>query len=472
MDVPLSEFTEDQWAWLLEGKASKQAKGGWHGLRGWFKWLETKAYKMHVRVFLSRFRKYVDCPSCDAKRFRPDTLRWHLGEHTISSFYALSAAEAREFLDRQRARIAQDEPTLLLLDEAHRRLATLEAVGLGYLTLDRASRTLSGGEAQRVGLTSALSASLNGVMFVLDEPTVGLHPSDVDTLFGVVSGLAKGDNIAVVVEHDGDVISRADRVVELGPGAGEKGGNIVFDGTPKDLLRADTRTGRSLSSPVRPPKKRREPKGWIRLEGCTGNNLQDVDLELPVGVMTCITGVSGSGKSSLIVDTLYPAVARRLHKSAPKPLPFRKTDGLGVIADVIQVDQSPMGRTSRGNAATYMKIWDRIRERFVAEKLAKERGYTPGFFSLNVAGGRCETCKGQGAETVEMQFLADVSFSCPDCGGKRFVGEVLEVRHRGHNVADILELTVDGALELFADDKKVRERIEPLAAVGLGYLRL
>jgi excinuclease ABC subunit A len=346
-------------------------------------------------------------------------------------------------------------------------------VGLGYLSLDRQSRTLSGGEAQRVALTSALGAALTGTMFVLDEPTVGLHPRDVTRLAKVVRELVTDDNLAIVVEHDPEMLRSADRVVELGPGAGEQGGQVVFDGTPGKLARTKTATGRALGRAPDVRRERRSPHGWLHLRGASGHNLQDVDLSLPLGTMTCITGVSGSGKSSLALETLRPAVARALERShRDTALPFEEMEGHEQLQDVVQVDQAPLGRTSRGNPATYLKAWDVIRKRFCAEPLAKERRYTPGFFSFNVAGGRCEACKGEGAETVEMQFLADVTFSCPECKGRRFVGPVLDIKHRGYTIADVLEMTINEALSSFNGDRELADRLEPLVAVGLGYLRV
>ncbi|MCA9602236.1 MAG: excinuclease ABC subunit A, partial [Myxococcales bacterium] len=409
MDKPIGEFTAAERNWLLEGTGGKSWKTSWWGLRRWFAWLETRAYKMHVRVLLARFRKYVECPSCHGARLVPEALRWRVGKHTLPSFFGLSVAEALAFAKKESARWTKDPPTTLLFDECIRRLEILDRVGLGYLTLDRASRTLSGGEAQRVGLTSALSASLSGAMFVLDEPTVGLHPSDVPKLFGVVEELAHGENLVVVVEHDESVIRGADRVIELGPGAGEHGGRIVFDGPPSKLGAAKTATAKALARRKPTKAKRREGKAYLRVKKASGHNLKGVDAAIPVGALTVVTGVSGSGKSSLILETLYPAVARKLGQMelAP-PLENGGVEGAGLFTSAVRVDQSPLGRTSRGNPATYMKIWDELRARLASEKAAKERSLTAGAFSLNVPGGRCETCKGQGYETVEMQFLADV----------------------------------------------------------------
>ena len=373
----------------------------------------------------------------------------------------------------KKERFTGDTGAALLWREAIGRLRALHDVGLGYLSLDRTSRTLSGGEAQRVALTSALGATLNGAMFVLDEPTVGLHPRDVERLLGVVRALSKDENVAVVVEHDPEMILGADRVIELGPGAGENGGQIVFDGTPTALRKAKTATGAALKSNGAVFRARREAAGRIEVTGASGHNLRSVDASFPLGVMTCVTGVSGSGKSSLVLETLLPAIQRQLGvKSEGAPLDHDAVTGFEPLQGVVGVNQAPLGRTSRGNAATYLKIWEAFRKRFTQQPLAKERGYKPGFFSFNVPGGRCEACRGDGAETVEMQFLADVVFSCPECQGRRFVGPVLDVEYMGLSIADVLELTAHQAAEHFVDDAILSRSLKPLLDVGLGYLRL
>ncbi|HEY8430359.1 MAG TPA: excinuclease ABC subunit UvrA, partial [Sandaracinaceae bacterium] len=471
-DAPVSSFTSAEWTWLIEGDSDDWQRG-WAGLRGWFAWLESRAYKMHVRVLLSRYRSYDLCTACGGARLKPESLDWRIGELSIADFFRLPARDALAFLEAQAPAYANDAATSLLLRECTSRLETLCDVGLEYLTLDRASRTLSGGEAQRVALTSALGASLTGALFVLDEPTVGLHPSDVDRLARVVRRLTEGDNTVVVIEHDPAMILGADRVIELGPGAGEHGGRVVFDGTPRALGEAPTATGRALRAGPPEVSERRKGSGQIVLRNARGNNLRGVDLAIPLGVLTCVTGVSGSGKSSLVLSTLVPALLRARGESTEEaPLPHDAVEGADRLSAIVHVDQSPLGRTSRGNAATYLKVWDAVRKRFAAEPLAKERGYGPSTFSFNTPGGRCEACAGEGAETVEMQFLADVTFSCPECGGRRFVGPVLDVRHRGLNVAEVLELTADDALARFAGDREIEAKLAPLVRVGLGYLRL
>ena len=472
MDVPLRDLDAKARHWLIEGDELGYPKGWW-GIRAWFSWLESRAYKMHVRVLLSRYRKYERCPDCQGKRLRPEALQWKIEGRSLADFFALPAEQSLALIEGLGTQAMGRDPALaLLLEECGSRLRALVEVGLGYLSLDRAARTLSGGEAQRVALTAALGASLSGAMFVLDEPSVGLHPQDVARLGGVVRRLADAGNLVLLVEHDLELLRQVDRVVELGPAAGDEGGCVVFDGSPAELSRASTPTGRALrAGPKSQSEARRKAGAWLRLEGATGNNLRDVTLELPLGVATCITGVSGSGKSSLILDTLCPALHRHLGGER-EGLPYRKLEGWGALKGLLEVDQSPLGRTSRGNPATYLKIWEAFRKRFAAQPLAKERGYGPGFFSFNVAGGRCEACKGEGAETVEMQFLADVSFSCPECGGRRFAGGVLDVLYREHNVADLLEMSAQRAFEIYGDDKEIGTKLRLLIDLGLGYLRL
>ncbi|MEM7137186.1 MAG: excinuclease ABC subunit UvrA [Myxococcota bacterium] len=472
LDVPLDAWTPEQLAWLFEGDEAGYPKGWW-GIKNWFKWMESRAYKMHVRVFLSRYRKYETCAACNGTRLKPDALAWHIDGSSLPDFFSLPASQGLAFLERQESRFASDAGAALLWREAVNRLHALHDVGLGYLSLDRTSRTLSGGETQRVALTSALGATLNGAMFVLDEPTVGLHPKDVERLLGVVRALSKDENVAVVVEHDPEMILGADRVIELGPGAGEQGGQVVFDGTPGRLRRAKTATGAALQDNGAVARPRRTPNGWIELEGATGHNLRKVNAAFPLGALTCVTGVSGSGKSSLVLETLLPAIQRQLGvKSDQAPLAHESLRGFESLQGVVGVDQAPLGRTSRGNPSTYLKIWDVFRKRFAAQPIAKERGYKPGFFSFNVEGGRCEACRGDGAETVEMQFLADVVFSCPECAGMRFVGPVLDVEYMGANVAEVLQLTAQEAAVRFAEDALIARALTPLLDVGLGYLRL
>ncbi|MEZ4393423.1 MAG: excinuclease ABC subunit UvrA [Polyangiales bacterium] len=468
--------TKTPWRQLSEAhrRAILEGAEGFDGVRRWFQWLETKTYQMHVRVFLSRFRKYTQCPSCGGARLRPETGRYKVEGLSITEASALPVVELAA---RLRGLRSLDEPTDRVAGEILTRLGYLDAVGVGYLSLDRASRTLSGGEVQRVALTAALGTSLTGTLMVLDEPTAGLHPRDAARLIEVARGIAALGNVALVIEHDLEVVAAADRVIELGPDAGERGGAITFDGAPSELFAAATATGEALRAAGPARTLRRAARGHLSLRGARGNNLRDVDVDFPLGALTVVTGVSGSGKSSLVGETLYPAVTRAL---AARALPVRSEDvlpydallGAESLRDVVYVDQGPMGRTTRGNAATYLKVYDRIRALFAATPEAKARGYTPRMFSFNVEGGRCPTCEGAGSETVEMQFLADVSFVCPDCKGRRFRDEVLEVRLRGLSVAEVLDLSAEATLALFEGDDAIARAVQPMCAVGLGYLRI
>jgi excinuclease ABC subunit A len=476
LDCPFQELSEAERDFIIEGDGSKSWRG-WFGVRRWFRWLEkNRSYKMHVRVFLARYRKYETCADCDGTRFKPESLWWQINGLSIGAFYRLSAQQARTFiesvLELEKHQIGRDRQADQVLRETHSRLVALCDVGLGYLTLDRAARTLSGGELQRAALTSALGAMLTGAMFVLEEPSTGLHPTDVHNLFSVVRALTPRGNVAIVVDNDPVFVRAADRVVELGPGAGSEGGRVVFDGPPARLIKSDTLTAHWLTPTAYSKGSRRTANTWLKLCGARGNNLKSIDLAIPLGALTCITGVSGSGKSSLVLDTLLPAVARALGDVTLQALTYDRLEGFEKLTAVIGVDQAPLARSSRGNPATYTRAWEAIRKRFAKAEISRERGYKPGYFSFNVSGGRCEACKGEGFETVEMQFLADLTFSCPQCGGRRFVGPVLDVLVRGKSIADILELTAEQAVRLFDDDREVQKRLNPLLDVGIGYLRL
>jgi excinuclease ABC subunit A len=468
MAVPWSAMKPEHRAWILEGT------DGFDGVRRWFQWLETKTYQMHVRVFLSRFRRYATCATCGGSRLRPEVRRYRVAGLSLIDANALPV---RELAARLETVASLDEPTDRIVAEVRARLGYLDAVGVGYLSLDRPSRTLSGGEVQRVALTAALGTSLTGTLMVLDEPTAGLHPRDASRLIDISRRIAALGNVTLVIEHDLDVIAAADRVVELGPDAGEGGGHIVFDGPPSALLTASTHTAEALRARGPSRTERRARGAVLSLRGARGHNLRGVDLDIPLGALTVITGVSGSGKSSLVGETLFPAVtralaARALPVRAEEPLPYDALLGAEALRDVAYVDQGPLGRTTRGNAATYLKVYERIRTLFAAAPESKARGYTSRMFSFNVEGGRCATCEGAGSETVEMQFLADVSFVCPDCKGRRFRDEVLEVRVRGLSVADVLDLSADAMTERFSDDPAIVEAVAPLRALGLGYLRM
>ena len=480
LDVPWDALKPAQRALILDGEGTWEG-GKFPGVKAWFKWLETRTYKMHVRVFLARYREYVACATCNGARLNAAARSYRVARLNLGEWHAQTVADARARLDLLAPKDAQGRRVKEALGS---RLGYLEAVGLGYLTLDRQARTLSGGEAQRAALTTALGAALTGTLFVLDEPTVGLHACDVAPLAHVMRELSRAGNTVLVIEHDPGIVRACDRVIELGPGAGANGGRILFDGAPRALAkRTDLPTGRAWSAEPA-PRAPRKPSEFLLVRGARANNLDRVDVRIPLGVVCAITGPSGSGKSTLAEEILYRAVARALGDSAvDRPGPHDALEGLGGLTRATLVDQSPLGRTARGNPATYTHAWDRIRARFAAEPSAIERGLTPAHFSFNVGGpgcGRCDACGGEGYETVEMQFLADVALLCPVCQGKRFKPEVLAVTHRGKSVADLLAMTVDEAVA-FLDpqegppaqrDYVVRRALEPVQRVGLGYLPL
>src|SRR5450755_771253 len=471
LDVPWRKLSAAQREAVLEGEGQYRA-GHYPGLRAWFRWLEGRTYKMHVRVLLSRYREYALCMACGGVRLNPAALGYRVGGLTLADWHALEVTEARACLDGLSPRSGQGE---LVRRELTSRLSYLEKVGLGYLALNRQSRTLSGGEAQRVSLTAALGTALTGALFVLDEPTVGLHPTDVEALAGTLEELAARGNVALVLEHDPDVIRRCSRVLELGPGAGPHGGTLCFDGTPVALAkRLDLPTGRVLANAQSPSQRTARPgSGALSLRGVRANNLKGLDVRLPLGVLCAITGPSGSGKSTLLEEVVYRTLARRLgERDVPVPGAVDGLAGDTGLSRVVLVDQAPLGRTSRGNAATYTKAWDALRRCFSESPDAVLRGLSASHFSFNVDGGRCEACSGEGAETVEMQFLADVRLTCPSCRGRRFREEVLAVRLRDKSVAEVLELSVAEALGLFSDVSAVVRALEPLRRLGLGYLPL
>ncbi len=470
VDVPWEKLSRKQQRQVIEGDRS------FYGIEGFFEWLETRRYKMHIRVLLSKYRSYVRCESCDGTRFKKETLLYRLAGRTIADIYAADIEEALDFFTQSPNRPG-DRVAETLLDKIESRLTYLRDVGLGYLTLDRQSRTLSGGEVQRVDLTTALGSSLVNTLYVLDEPSVGLHPRDTSRLMDILKRLRDNDNTIVVVEHEPEVIRRADRVVDLGPGAGECGGELAFYGPPAELVKsANTLTGKYLSGRLRIPwrdSRRRGREGHaIRIRGAKQNNLQNVDVEIPLGVMVAVTGVSGSGKSTLIEDILYRGYQKWKGKSTGEPGACDGLDGLELVQDLVLVDQSPIGRTPRSNALTYLKAYTPIRQLFAATRAARDHGFSASTFSFNVDGGRCPLCSGDGFEKVEMQFLSDVYVTCESCGGARFKQEVLEVRFRGKNIQDVLKMTVTEGIRFFAGWEKIVAPLEVLRGVGLGYLRL
>ncbi|HEY1959385.1 MAG TPA: excinuclease ABC subunit UvrA [Polyangiaceae bacterium] len=475
MDVPWRALTEAQRAAVVEGDGSWK-RGKFPGVRAWFKWLETRTYKMHVRVLLSRFREYVRCDACGGARLNETALTYRVAGKNLAEWHAETVSGA---LAAARALTPRDAQARVVASELVSRLRYLDEVGLGYITLDRQARTLSGGEAQRAGLTTALGARITGALFVLDEPTVGLHPTDVPRLSRAMRDLSRAGNSVLVIEHDEHVQKSSDRIVELGPAAGAHGGRVLFDGPPAKLAECnDLPTARAWALAHETKRASRKASEWLEVRGARANNLAGVDVRVPLGVVCAITGPSGSGKSTLAEDVVFRAAARALgDTSVPRPGPFASIRGIESLRAAVLVDQTPLGRTARGNAATYTKAWDRIRQRFAADATAQRAGLGPPAFSFNVAGaGRCEACSGEGFETVEMQFLADVQLVCPVCRGRRFNADVLAVTLDGKSVADVLAMTVDEALAFFDPpsrrDYVIARSLQPVIDVGLGYLPL
>ena len=471
LDTPWKDLTDEERRIVMEGDGDTV-----EGIRGFFTWLERKKYKVHVRVFLSRYRGYLTCPDCGGTRLRREARDVQIGGRTIDRVSALTVHEAQAFfaglqLEPQEAAIAEK-----VLREIQRRLTFLSDVGLEYLTLDRLSSTLSGGESQRINLATSLGSALVDTLYVLDEPSIGLHPRDNQRLIDILRQLRDQGNTVLVVEHDADMIAVADYIVDLGLGAGEQGGRVVFAGTLAELLR-DPRSltakylRHELSIPV-PPVRRRGTGQRLRVTGAAEHNLKEIDVAIPLNTLTCITGVSGSGKSTLVHDVIYGAVRRAKGSFDRRVGAFRTLEGAEYLTDAVLVDQTPIGRTPRSNPVTYMKAFDPIRELFAATKDARTRGLTASHFSFNVPGGRCDACEGEGEVRVEMQFLADVFVPCDQCDGMRFKPQVLEVRYRGRNIHQVLDLTVREALTFFSSSPKVLRRLQVLDEIGLGYLRL
>jgi excinuclease ABC subunit A len=524
IDTPWRELGSERRKWVIEGEGDWN-KGVWYGAKRFFAWLETKSYKMHVRVLLSRYRSYTPCETCDGARLKTEALLWRLGDRelvdsvlgttprfkpkgvqwsdetanslpglTVHDVMLLPVDRAVEFFSKLKLPQPLDEATDLLLSEIRGRFSYLSNVGLGYLTLDRQSRTLSGGEVQRINLTTALGTSLVNTLFVLDEPSIGLHPRDMQRVISVMKKLRDAGNSLIVVEHDPQIMLEADRILDIGPGAGERGGNIVFFGTPKEIRASSTSlTGEYLSGRKKVGAKKHksviEPatpgevvaeavsNRWLELHGVTEHNLKNIDVRIPLKRLVCVTGVSGSGKSTLVEDVLYPALLKYRGKPTEAPGQFTGLRGAELVDDIVMVDQSAIGRTTRSNPASYVGAFDAIRAIFACEPAAQERKYTAGTFSFNSGNGRCPTCSGNGFEHVEMQFLSDVYLRCPDCNGRRYRDEVLDIKREGANgvrasIAEVLDMTVTEGLAFFADSKEVAARLAPLADVGLEYVKL
>jgi excinuclease ABC subunit A len=474
LDVPWQALSDDERRFVLEGEG--RGEDGFDGINGFFRRLERKKYKVHVRVFLSRYRGYVTCPECAGTRLRREARDVQVGGATIDTVCALTVKAARQFfeglsLSEKDAVVAEK-----ILREIGRRLGFLTDVGLDYLTLDRLSSTLSGGESQRINLATSLGSALVDTLYVLDEPSIGLHPRDNDRLMAILLQLRDQGNTVLVVEHDADMIRAADMVVDLGLGAGEQGGRIIYAGSVAGLLQ-DSRslTARylrdELAIPV-PAVRRRPGVPHLRVTGATAHNLKGLTVDVPLGLLACVTGVSGSGKSTLVHDVIYAAVKRAKGDWDRSVGAHESIEGTEYVSDTVLVDQQPIGRTPRSNPVTYLKAFDPIRALFAATKDARARGLTASHFSFNVPGGRCEACEGEGVVRVEMQFLADVFVPCDQCEGKRFRPQVLEVRYKGKNIDQVLALTVREALTFFAGAGKVTRRLQVLDEIGLGYLHL
>jgi excinuclease ABC subunit A len=470
INAPFNQLTKPQQRAIVSGK------GEWSGVRGFFDFLETKKYKLHVRVFLSKYRGYTLCPDCDGGRLRQEARDVQVGGKTLPEVSAMSIKNAAVFFEALQLTPEQSAIADRVLFEVRRRLKFLVEVGLDYLTLDRLASTLSGGEAQRIQLATNLGSSLVGALYVLDEPSIGLHPRDNDRLIHLLHNLRDIGNTVLVVEHDEDMIRSADHILDIGPAAGELGGRLMYEGDFDGLIsESQSLTGRYLRGEVeiKEPKHRRALQlKRLKIRGAGEHNLKNIDADIPLDMLVCVTGVSGSGKSTLIHDCIYAGLKKEKGDWQGHVGAFQKLEGTQYVDDVILVDQSPIGRTPRSNPVTYIKVYDAIRETFANTRESQARGFDPSHFSFNVPGGRCEVCQGDGTVTVEMQFLADVELVCEECKGTRFKQQILDVRYRGKNIHDVLNMTVREAISFFRDVNKITNRLRLLDDVGLGYLRL
>jgi excinuclease ABC subunit A len=477
LDVPWYELDAEQQKLVIDGNSDGDRTFG--GVRGFFKHLERKKYKLHVRVFLSRYRGYSLCSACGGTRLRVEARQVKIDGKNICQVCSMTVEEAARFFAQLKLSTQQAAIADKLLIELRERLRFLNEVGLEYLTLDRLASTLSGGEAQRIQLATSLGSRLVGTLYVLDEPSIGLHSRDTHRLIKILHDLRDLGNTILVVEHDPDIMRAADRILDLGPGAGENGGKVVGAGTYNEIIKMPhSLTGRYLADELHiqiPPKRRQPGTHKLRITGARAHNLKHIDLEIPLGMLVAITGVSGSGKSSLLHDVLYQALAtakRQTNGGVSGAVLWDRVEGDEFLDEVVLVDQSPIGRTPRSNPVTYIKAFDIIRELFASLPEAQKRGFPAGHFSFNVPGGRCENCQGDGTVTVEMQFLADVELICDECKGTRYKPQVLEIHYKGKNIHEVLNLTIREALKFFAEVPRLTEKLRVLDEVGLGYLRL
>ena len=468
--VPFRQLTREQ------NKTIVQGSNGFDGVMGFFDWLETKKYKLHVRVFLSKYRGYTLCPDCAGSRLRLEARLVRVSGKTLPEVCAMSAANAAEFFDSLTLSQSETEIANRLLHEVRSRLKFLIDVGLQYLTLDRLASTLSGGEAQRIQLATNLGASLVGALYVLDEPSIGLHPRDNQKLIRILKNLRDIGNTVLVVEHEPEMMMSSDKLIDIGPGAGELGGEVVFQGTPDEMIkRGQSLTAKYLRAEleIKAPKTRRliGPRS-LEIRGASEHNLKGIDVDIPLGMMVCITGVSGSGKSTLVHDIIFAGIKKQRGEWTGPVGSVGKIDGAQFLDDVILVDQSPIGRTPRSNPVTYIKVYDAIRDLFASTREAQAHGFDSSHFSFNVPGGRCERCEGNGVEIKEMQFLADVELICEECKGMRFKQALLDVKYKGRSIHDVLNMTVREALLFFSNVNRIASKLRVMDDVGLGYLRL
>jgi excinuclease ABC subunit A len=468
--IPWDEMPKEHRDLVIEGK------GSFPGIKGFFKLLEQKKYKMHVRIFISRYRGYTVCPSCSGERLRQEARSVLVGGKRITAVASKTIREAADFFQSLQITPEQQAISKKILDEIRHRLDLLLRVGLDYLTLDRLSSSLSGGESQRIQLATSLGSTLVGALYVLDEPSIGLHPRDSRRLIEILESLKTMGNTVLVVEHDREIMRAADHIIDLGPRAGDGGGEVVYQGNFAGLCKAEkSLTGRYLNGEMKiatPIFRRRSNGLYLEIIRARKHNLKNLNVRIPLGIFVCITGVSGSGKSTLVHDVLFNAIQKAKGHATETQDSCDLLRGAELILDTVLVDQSPIGRTPRSNPVTYIKAFDAIRQIFAGTRDAYARNLQPGHFSFNLAGGRCETCQGSGTITVEMQFLADVELTCEDCKGKRYKSLVLEVQYKGKNIAEVLDLTVHQAIEFFAGHSKLVKQLRVLEDIGLGYLRL